>query len=86
MRMRKRKVRFELTNSGVGHAFPTYAVPTVVMSVPLEPSGSPRPLTLRSHVIARRVHHDGNAWVELSNRACVERKRPHPRLARCHSR
>jgi len=36
------KARFELTNSGVGHAFPTYAVPTVVMSaVALEPSGSP---------------------------------------------
>src|SRR5207244_4301579 len=36
------KARFELTNSGGGHAFPTYAVPTVVMSaVALEPSGSP---------------------------------------------
>jgi hypothetical protein len=63
-----RKVRFELSNSGVAHAFPTYTVPTVMMSaVALDRDGSPRPRTLRSHVIARRVHYNGNAWVELSD-------------------
>jgi hypothetical protein len=62
------KVRFELINSGVGHAFPTYTVPKVVMSaVALDHDGSPRPQTLSSHVIARRVHFDGSAWTELSD-------------------
>ena len=64
------KVRFELTNSGIGHAFPSYTVPTVVMNeVALNADGSPRLETLRSHMIARRVHYDygSGAWSELSD-------------------
>ena len=64
----KEKARFELANSGVGHAFPTYTVPTIVMrAVALDADGSPRPESLQSHVIARRVHYDGNTWIELSD-------------------
>jgi hypothetical protein len=62
--------RFELVNSGVGHAFPTYTVPTVVMNlVALDADGAARPQTLRSHVIARRVRYDdaANSWIELSD-------------------
>jgi Cytochrome c554 and c-prime len=66
------KVLFELTNSGAGHAFPTYTVPTVVMSaVALEADGTPRPQTLRTHVIARRVHFDGTTWAEDSDTRLV---------------
>jgi hypothetical protein len=64
------KIRFEVTNSGVGHAFPTYTVPTAVMNaVALAPDGSPRAETLQSHVIARHVRYDdgADAWVELSD-------------------
>jgi hypothetical protein len=75
IRADKKKVRFEVTNSGIAHAFPTYAVPTVVMSaVALDRSGAPRPRTLRSHVIARRVQYQDNGWVEISdtgNRLCL---------------
>ncbi len=57
--------RFELTNTGVGHAFPTYVTPKVVMrAVALDAAGQPRPQTLVSYVIQRRVGHDGNQWVE----------------------
>jgi hypothetical protein len=64
------RVRFELTNSGVGHAVPTYAVPTIVMNVvALDADGAPLTKTLQSHVIARRVHYDNatNTWHELSD-------------------
>jgi hypothetical protein len=62
------KVRFELLNSGVGHAFPTYSVPTVVMNaVALDGDGTPRLDTQRSHAIARHVHYDGAQWTELSD-------------------
>lgn len=64
------KVRFELVNSGVGHAFPTYTVPKVVMNlVALDADGASLPQTLRSYVIARRVRYDdaANAWLELSD-------------------
>jgi hypothetical protein len=63
-------VRFELINSGVGHAFPTYTVPTVMMNaVALKADGAPEPETLRSHLIARRVRYgDGtHRWIELSD-------------------
>jgi hypothetical protein len=64
------KARFELVNSGVGHAFPTYTVPMVVMNlVALDADGAPLWQTLRSHVIARRVRYDDSvaAWLELSD-------------------
>ena len=61
-------VRFEITNSGVGHAFPTYVTPKVVMrAVALDAEGKPRPDTLVSHVIARRVSYDGARWSEASD-------------------
>ena len=64
------KARFELVNTGVGHAFPTYAVPKVVMNlVALDAGGVAQPQTLHSYVIARNVRFDDatNAWVELSD-------------------
>jgi hypothetical protein len=62
------KVRFEITNTGVAHAFPTYAVPKVVLTaVLLDGDGSPRPETLRSRVIARQVNYDGKTWAEASD-------------------
>ena len=64
----KEKARFELANSGVGHAFPTYTVPTIVMrAVALEADGSPQPENSPWSVLARRVYYDGNNWVELSD-------------------
>jgi hypothetical protein len=62
--------RFELVNSGVGHAFPTYTVPTVTMNlVALDAEGVPLRRTLRSHVIGRRVRYDdaSKSWTELSD-------------------
>jgi hypothetical protein len=61
-------VRFEITNSGIGHAFPTYVTPKVVLNaVALDADGKPRPDTLVSHVIARRVSYDGERWREESD-------------------
>ena len=62
------RVRFEITNTGVGHAFPTYVTPKVVMlAVALDAAGAPRPETLRSHKIAREVRYEDDGWVELSD-------------------
>jgi len=61
-------VRFTITNTGVGHAFPTYAAPKVVMhAVALDDAGAPRPETLRSTAIAREVRYENDRWVELSD-------------------
>jgi hypothetical protein len=61
-------VRFTITNSGVGHAFPTYAAPKVMMhAVALDADGAPRPDTERSTTIAREVRYEDNHWVELSD-------------------
>ncbi len=60
--------RFEIINSGVGHAFPTYVTPKVVMyAVGLDQAGSPQPQTMRTHVIARRVRFDAGRWFEVSD-------------------
>lgn len=57
--------RFELTNSGVGHAFPTYVTPKVVMhAVALDAKGKPRVETAVSHVIQRVVAYKDGRWVE----------------------
>lgn len=57
--------RFRLTSTGVGHAFPTYVTPKVVMKgVALDDSGRPMPGTGREHVIQRRVEFVGGDWVE----------------------
>jgi hypothetical protein len=61
-------VRFEIANTGVGHAFPTYVTPMVVMyGVVLDAAGMPRPELLQSHVIARRVRYEGGQWIEISD-------------------
>lgn len=60
--------RFELTNSGVGHAFPTYVTPKAVMhAVALDAAGKPRPKTAVSYVIQRVVRFSGGRWVEHSD-------------------
>jgi len=62
-------VRFEVTNTGVGHAFPTYVTPKVVLhAVALDATaGTPRPETLRSYEIARKVRYEDGHWIELSD-------------------
>jgi hypothetical protein len=61
-------VRFAITNTGVGHAFPTYAAPKAVMrAVALDADGLPRPQTQRAYVIARDVRYQDDHWVELSD-------------------
>lgn len=61
-------VTFELTNIAVGHAFPTYVTPKVVMrAVALDPDGNPRPETAVSHVIQRSVGFAAGQWVEYSD-------------------
>jgi len=61
-------VRFEIVNTGVGHAFPTYAVPKIVMhAVALNVAGSPVPVTEVTRVIAREVGYDNGVWRELSD-------------------
>jgi hypothetical protein len=61
-------VRFEVANSGIGHAFPTYVTPKVIMyGVVLDAAGMPRPETLQSHVIARHVRYEDGQWIEISD-------------------
>ncbi len=60
--------RLELTNSGVGHAFPTYVTPKVVIhAVALDAEGTPQPDTAVSYVIQRTVGFAGGRWVENSD-------------------
>ena len=62
------RARFNLTNSGVGHAFPTYVTPKVVMhAVALDAKGKPRPETGVSYIIQRTVGFTGGRWVEYSD-------------------
>jgi hypothetical protein len=62
------RARFEITNSGVGHAFPTYAVPKVVMhAIALDDAGMPQPGTEVTHVIARVVSYANDDWTEISD-------------------
>ncbi|MFQ5984650.1 MAG: multiheme c-type cytochrome [Alphaproteobacteria bacterium] len=59
------EARFTLTNSGVGHAFPTYVTPRVEMhAVALDADGREVPATAVLHVIQRAVAHTGGRWVE----------------------
>lgn len=59
------KARFTLTNTGVGHAFPTYVTPKAVMrAVALDEAGNPVPGTEVSQVIRRAVSFAGGRWVE----------------------
>ncbi len=60
--------RFELTNSGVGHAFPTYVTPKAVMhAVALDAAGKERPETAVTYVIQRVVGFSGGRWVEYAD-------------------
>ena len=62
------KARFTLTNSGVGHAFPTYITPSVAMrAVALDAAGRPRPDTAVSRIIRRVVAFAAGRWVERSD-------------------
>jgi hypothetical protein len=62
------KAWFELTNSGVGHAFPTYVTPKVVMrAVALDGDGEPRTETAASLVIQRVVEYADGGWQERSD-------------------
>ena len=59
------KARFELKSVGVGHAFPTYATPKVIMrGVSIGVSGEVVPGTDVSYVIQRRIESLGGRWVE----------------------
>lgn len=60
--------RFDLTNSGIGHAFPTYVTPKVVMqAVVLNATGRPKPETAVFYIIQRTVGFSGDRWVEYSD-------------------
>ncbi len=55
----------EITNTGIGHAFPTYVTPKVwLKAVALDDRGLPMPGTIRETIIQRRVEFVGDAWVE----------------------
>lgn len=57
--------RVELTNSGVGHAFPTYVTPkAVIRAVPLDAAGRPIENGAVERIIQRRVVFEGGEWVE----------------------
>ena len=63
-----REARFTLTNTGVGHAFPTYVTPKVIMhAVLLDGTGRPVADSARSHVIERQVVYENEAWREISD-------------------
>lgn len=60
--------RFTLTNSGVGHAFPTYVTPRVEMrAVALDDAGQPVPATAARHLIQRVVSSTARGWIELAD-------------------
>ncbi|KIM00354.1 cytochrome c family protein [Paramagnetospirillum magnetotacticum MS-1] len=62
------KARFAVTSTGVGHAFPTYVTPKVILhAVLLDGAGQPRPGTEKTHIIQRRVEFDGSDWREISD-------------------
>lgn len=62
------KARFSLKNTGVGHAFPTYITPKVVMNaVALDDQGKERPETAVSYLIRREVGYAGGRWLEYSD-------------------
>lgn len=57
--------RFQLTSTGVGHAFPTYVTPKVMMKgVALDEGGRPMAGTERQTLIQRRVEAVNDEWIE----------------------
>lgn len=62
------KARFAVTSTAVGHAFPTYVTPKVVLhAVLLDGTGKPRQGSEVTYVIQRRVEFDGSDWREVSD-------------------
>jgi len=62
------RARFDLTSTGIGHAFPTYVTPKVVMrAIALDATGLPEPGPGISHSIQRVVEHVDGEWVERSD-------------------
>lgn len=60
--------RFRLTNTGIGHAFPTYVTPKVVMvGIALDETGDPVDGSEVRYVIQRRVESINGDWVERSD-------------------
>lgn len=60
--------RFTLTNTGVGHAFPTYITPKVIMrAARLDPQGNEIAATAVEYVIKRDVGYAGGRWLEYSD-------------------
>jgi hypothetical protein len=60
--------RIEITNTGVGHAFPTYVTPKVILhAIALDGAGSPQPSTERIHVVGRDVRYVNDEWKEYSD-------------------
>jgi len=59
---------FEIANTGTGHAFPTYAVPRIVMhAVALDNEGRAKRTTEQLQVIARIVRYQTGKWIEISD-------------------
>ncbi|RAU23904.1 hypothetical protein CU669_02195 [Paramagnetospirillum kuznetsovii] len=62
------KARFAVTSTGVGHAFPTYVTPKVILhAVLLDGANKPKQGTEATYVIQRRVEFDGSDWHEISD-------------------
>jgi hypothetical protein len=60
--------RFTLKSTGVGHAFPTYITPKVILqAVRLDQQGNPLADTAVSYVIKRDVGYAGGRWLEYSD-------------------
>ncbi|WP_161491837.1 multiheme c-type cytochrome [Bradyrhizobium centrolobii] len=60
--------QFRLTSTGIGHAFPTYVTPKVIMKgVALDQSGSPVPSSEVHYVIWREVASVDGDWIERSD-------------------
>jgi hypothetical protein len=60
--------RFRLANTGVGHAFPTYVTPKVIMiGIAYDTEGRPVPGSQREHVIQRQVAMVDGEWTERSD-------------------
>ena len=62
------KARFAVTSTAVGHAFPTYVTPKVILhAVLLDGAGKPKQGSEATYVIQRRVEYDGSDWREVSD-------------------
>jgi len=60
--------RFSIANTGVGHAFPSYVTPKVILQgVALDAAGQPVGNTAASYVIQRVVAYSGGRWIESSD-------------------